>query len=104
MSQVTVSKWGRSLAIRLPGEIVKAAELSNGADVTGRAKKVPTASLSTEWQLEVESWQQADGSDPTGAEAGAPSRSSGGSRGGAVHRQTAVDTAWPPPADGAPVW
>lgn len=40
------------------------AELSNGADVTGTAKKVPTASLGTEWQLEVESWQQADGSDP----------------------------------------
>ncbi len=30
MSQVTVGKWGKSLAIRLPGEIVKAAGLSNG--------------------------------------------------------------------------
>ncbi len=30
MSRVTVGKWGKSLAIRLPGEIVKAAGLSNG--------------------------------------------------------------------------
>ena len=30
MSQVTIGKWGKSLAIRLPGEIVKAAGLSNG--------------------------------------------------------------------------
>jgi antitoxin MazE len=30
MSQVTVGKWGRSLAIRLPGDVVKAARLSNG--------------------------------------------------------------------------
>ena len=30
MSQVTVGKWGRNLAIRLPGEIVKAAGLRNG--------------------------------------------------------------------------
>jgi antitoxin MazE len=30
VSQVTVGKWGKSLAIRLPGEIVKAAGLSNG--------------------------------------------------------------------------
>jgi antitoxin MazE len=29
VSQVTVGKWGKSLAIRLPGEIVKAAGLSN---------------------------------------------------------------------------
>jgi len=30
VSQVTIGKWGKSLAIRLPGEIVKAAGLSNG--------------------------------------------------------------------------
>jgi antitoxin MazE len=30
VSQVTVGTWGKSLAIRLPGEIVKAAGLSNG--------------------------------------------------------------------------
>jgi antitoxin MazE len=30
VSQVTIGKWGRSLAIRLPGEIVEAAGLSNG--------------------------------------------------------------------------
>ena len=30
MSQVTVGKWGKNLAIRLPGEIVKAAGLSSG--------------------------------------------------------------------------
>jgi len=30
VSQVIVGKWGRNLAIRLPGEIVKAAGLRNG--------------------------------------------------------------------------
>jgi antitoxin MazE len=30
MSQVTIGRWGKNLAIRLPGEIVKAAGLSNG--------------------------------------------------------------------------
>jgi antitoxin MazE len=30
VSQVTIGKWGKSLAIRLPGEIVKTAGLSNG--------------------------------------------------------------------------
>ena len=30
MSQVTIGKWGKSLAIRLPGEIVKATGLSTG--------------------------------------------------------------------------
>ena len=30
MSHVTIGKWGRSLAIRLPGEIVSAVGLSNG--------------------------------------------------------------------------
>jgi len=30
VSQVTVGTWGKNLAIRLPGEIVKAAGLSNG--------------------------------------------------------------------------
>jgi antitoxin MazE len=30
VSQVIVGKWGKNLAIRLPGEIVKAARLSNG--------------------------------------------------------------------------
>jgi antitoxin MazE len=28
--QVTIGKWGRNLAIRFPGEIVKAAKLSDG--------------------------------------------------------------------------
>ena len=44
------------------------AELSNGAEVTATAKKVPTASLGSEWSLEVESWEQADGADPFGIE------------------------------------
>ena len=30
MPQVIVGKWGKNLAIRLPGEIVKAAGLSSG--------------------------------------------------------------------------
>jgi antitoxin MazE len=30
VSQVTVGKWGKNLAIRLPGEIVRATGLSNG--------------------------------------------------------------------------
>jgi antitoxin MazE len=30
VSQVTVGKWGKNLAIRLPGEIVRAARLSSG--------------------------------------------------------------------------
>jgi len=30
VSQVTVGKWGKNLAIRLPGEIVRAAGLTNG--------------------------------------------------------------------------
>jgi antitoxin MazE len=30
LSQVTVGRWGKNLAIRLPGEIVKATGLSNG--------------------------------------------------------------------------
>lgn len=30
MPQVTIGKWGKNLAIRLPGEIVKDAGLSNG--------------------------------------------------------------------------
>jgi antitoxin MazE len=30
VSQVTVGKWGKNLAVRLPGEIVKAAWLNNG--------------------------------------------------------------------------
>jgi hypothetical protein len=29
MSEVTIGKWGRNLAIRLPGEIVKALGLRN---------------------------------------------------------------------------
>jgi antitoxin MazE len=33
MSQVIVGNWGKNLAIRLPGEIVKAAGLSNGERV-----------------------------------------------------------------------
>ena len=30
MPQVTIGRWGKHLAIRLPGEIVKAAGLSSG--------------------------------------------------------------------------
>ena len=30
MSQVTVGKWGKNLATRIPGEIVRAAGLRNG--------------------------------------------------------------------------
>jgi antitoxin MazE len=33
MSQVTVGKWGKNLAIRFPGEIAKAAGLSDGERV-----------------------------------------------------------------------
>ena len=33
MSQVTVGKWGKSLAVRFPVEIVKVAELSHGERV-----------------------------------------------------------------------
>jgi antitoxin MazE len=33
MSEVTVGKWGKSLAVRLPGEIVKAARLRDGERV-----------------------------------------------------------------------
>lgn len=33
MSQVTVGKWGKNLAIRFPGEIVKAAGLGDGERV-----------------------------------------------------------------------
>jgi antitoxin MazE len=30
MSKVTVGKWGKNLAIRFPGEIVKAVDIRNG--------------------------------------------------------------------------
>ena len=33
MSQATVGRWGKSLAIRLPGEIAKAAGISDGERV-----------------------------------------------------------------------
>jgi len=33
VSQVTVGKWGKNLAVRFPGEIVKAAGLSEGERV-----------------------------------------------------------------------
>lgn len=33
MSQVTVGKWGKNLAIRFPGEVAKAAGLESGARV-----------------------------------------------------------------------
>ena len=33
MSQVIVGKWGKNLAIRLPGEVVKAAGFSDGERV-----------------------------------------------------------------------
>lgn len=33
MAQVTISKWGKNLAIRLPGEVVKALGLIEGARV-----------------------------------------------------------------------
>lgn len=33
MAQVTVGKWGKNLAVRLPGEIAKAAGLTNGERV-----------------------------------------------------------------------
>jgi len=38
MAQVIVSKWGKSLAIRLPGEIVKAVGLSDGERVEVETK------------------------------------------------------------------
>jgi antitoxin MazE len=33
MAQVTIGKWGKNLAIRFPGEIAKAAGLSDGERV-----------------------------------------------------------------------
>ena len=33
MAQVTVGRWGKNLAVRLPGEIAKAAGLTNGERV-----------------------------------------------------------------------
>jgi antitoxin MazE len=33
MSQVTIGKWGKSLALRIPGEIAKAAGLRDGERV-----------------------------------------------------------------------
>lgn len=33
MSEVTVGKWGKSLAVRIPGEIVKATRLDEGERV-----------------------------------------------------------------------
>jgi antitoxin MazE len=33
MPQVTIGKWGRNLAVRLPGEIAKAAGLNDGERV-----------------------------------------------------------------------
>jgi antitoxin MazE len=33
VSQVTVGKWGKNLAVRIPGKIVKAAGLSDGERV-----------------------------------------------------------------------
>jgi antitoxin MazE len=38
MAQVTISKWGKNLAIRLPGEIVKALALSEGERVEVESK------------------------------------------------------------------
>ena len=38
MSQVTVGRWGKSLAIRLPGEIAKAAGISDGERVEIEAR------------------------------------------------------------------
>ncbi len=33
MSHVTIGKWGKSLAVRLPGDIARSAGLSEGAQV-----------------------------------------------------------------------
>ncbi len=38
MSQVTVGKWGKNLAVRFPGEIVKAAGLKDGERVQIEAR------------------------------------------------------------------
>ncbi len=38
MSQVTVGRWGRSLAIRLPDEVVRAAGITNGECVEVEAR------------------------------------------------------------------
>jgi antitoxin MazE len=38
MSQATVGRWGKSLAIRLPGEIAKAAGISDGERVEIEAR------------------------------------------------------------------
>ena len=40
MSQVTVGRWGKNLAIRLPGEIVKATGLSNGERLDIEARDI----------------------------------------------------------------
>ncbi len=33
MSEITVGKWGKNLAVRIPGEVAKAARLSGGERV-----------------------------------------------------------------------
>jgi antitoxin MazE len=38
MSQATVGRWGKSLAIRLPGEVAKAAGISDGERVDIEAR------------------------------------------------------------------
>jgi antitoxin MazE len=38
MSQATVGRWGKSLALRLPADIAKAARLEDGARVEIRAQ------------------------------------------------------------------
>jgi len=38
MSQATVGRWGKSLAIRLPGEVAKAAGISEGERVEIEAR------------------------------------------------------------------
>jgi antitoxin MazE len=39
MSQVVIGKWGKNLAIRFPGEIARAAGLTNGARVDIETRK-----------------------------------------------------------------
>lgn len=39
MAQVIIGKWGKTLAIRFPGEIARAAGLSNGARVDIETRK-----------------------------------------------------------------
>jgi hypothetical protein len=55
---------GNSIAILSEKEGVMTTKLSDGKTITVTSDNVPSASLGTIWDLEVESWEQASGTDP----------------------------------------